>query len=462
MKEKSIYILGAGPAGIVTALKLKQLEYNPLILECKKGSGIDLAQSLSPGVFTLLETIGIGMNEFHETCGPIVRGFKFWNGEMIETERPPGFLTERNQFDSSLREIAIKRGICLLTDARVISLEQTNRGWKICFLHEGKYQIRIADFLVDATGKKSLIRGTKKRVTAATLAISGNWYNTGFEKNQTVLESGKNFWLWGATLSSGVFHTTLFMDPELSRIPGGDGLARMYKYYLGRTELFKSCLMGKLRGNLIANDVTPFYYDNPSGLNYIKVGESSAGLDPVSSQGIQSSMTGAIQAAIVINTIISEPKNVSLAIKFYRERQQELIRLHIDKISAVYSAAFPGKDYPFWAKRIMAMHRIESNPATESWNSSQKIEFSPEADLIPTGCIIGNRVSRRAGLVHPMLKRPIVFWENMEIGSILENLHGSFELTEWIRRWSEKINPVSAVRLFNQLKNMGILISAQE
>jgi hypothetical protein len=61
-----------------------------------------------------------------------------------------------------------------------------------------------------------------------------------------------------------------------------------------------------------------------------------------------------------------------------------------------------------------------------------------------------------------MLKRPIVFWENMEIGSILENLHGSFELTEWIRRWSEKINPVSAVRLFNQLKNMGILISAQE
>ena len=462
MTEKSICILGAGPAGIVTALKLKQLGYSPLVLDCKKGSGIDLVQSLSPGVFTLLETIGIGMNEFHETCSPIVRSFKFWDGEMIETESPPGFLTDRGQFDLKLCHIAIMRGINMLQDARVISLEQTNRGWEICFLHEGKYQIRIADFLVDATGKKSLIRGTKKRITAATLAISGNWNNTGFEKNQTVLESGKNFWLWGAKLSTGVFHATLFMDPELSRIPGGDGLVRMYKYYLGRTELFKSCLKGKFRGNLIANDVTPFYYEKPSGIDYIKVGESSVGLDPISSQGIQNSITGAIQAAVVINTIISEPKNASLAIEFYLERQQELIRLHIDKISAVYATAFPGKDYVFWSKRIMAMRRMESHPVTESWNSSQRVEFSPEAGLMPTGCIIGNLVSSKAGLVHPMLKRPIVFWENMEIGSILGTLQGRFELSEWIRRWSDKINPVAAVRLFNQLKYTGVLMEARE
>src|ERR1700693_289845 len=105
MTEKSICILGAGPAGIVTALKLKQLGYSPLVLDCKKGSGIDLVQSLSPGVFTLLETIGIGMNEFHETCSPIVRSFKFWDGEMIETESPPGFLTDRGQFDLKLCHI---------------------------------------------------------------------------------------------------------------------------------------------------------------------------------------------------------------------------------------------------------------------------------------------------------------------------------------------------------------------
>jgi FAD binding domain len=461
MNEKTICILGAGPSGIVTALKLKQLGYNPLILECKKGFGIDLAQSLSPGVFTLLETIGIGMNEFHETCSPIARSLKFWNEEIIESVNPPGFLTDRGQFDLTLRDIAKRNGINL-TESRVICLEQTKDGWKIWLLHEGKYQTLTADFLVDASGKKSLIRGTKKRVAAATLAITGIWENVGIEKNETRLESGTNYWLWGAGFTDGGFHATLFMDPELSRIPGGDGLVHLYRYYLGRTVIFKNCLRGGLRGNLIANDVTPFYYEKPSGLNYIKVGESSAGLDPVSSQGIQNSMTGAIQAAIIINTILTDPKNASLAIGFYQERQQELIRLHIEKISAVYAAAYPGKDYPFWGKRIMKDPWPVSMAPPESWTSSQRIEFSPEAGLMPTGCIIGNQVSSRPGLIHPFLKRPIVFWENMEIGNIVGSLQGRFELSEWIRRWSEKINPLAAVRLFDQLKNMGVLVATQE
>jgi len=461
MSEKSICILGAGPAGLVTALKLKQLGYNPLVLDFKKAAGIDFVQSLSPGVFTLLETVGIGMNELHEVCRPIARSFKFWNGKMIETERPPGFLTERNQFDSWLQKIAIKKGISLLLDARVNSLEQTNEGWEICLLQNGKYQTCNAGFLVDASGKRSIIRGVKKRVAASTLAISGCWDNTGIAGNETLLESGRNYWFWGATLSNGTFHATLFMDPELSRIPGGDGLVRLYKYYIGRTQLFKGCLRGRLHGNLVANDVTPFYYENPSGLNYIKVGESSVGLDPVSSQGIQSSMAGAIQSAIVINTILANPNQAVPAIAFYKERQREVISFHLEKISSTYAAVHPWKNNLFWTKRIMSAHPLQSRPEPEYWNSSQKVEFSPEAGLVPTNCIIDNQIKSRAGLVHPLLNRPIVFWENTEIATILGNLQGSFDPSEWVGRWSEKIKPVAAVRLFNELKNMGVLMEAR-
>jgi flavin-dependent dehydrogenase len=461
MDEKAICILGAGPAGIVTALKLKQLGYSPLVLDYKKSTGVVRAESLSPGVFSLLETIGIDLYEFHETCIPIARSFKFWNKEMSESVNPPGFLTDRGQFDSLLRNIAIKRGISLLPNSKVISLEETNEGWKICFRHDEKYQILKTGFLVDASGKKSIIRGVKKRVAAPTLSITGFWENVDIEKNETRLESGTNYWLWGAMLSDEVFYSTLFLDPEISRIPGGVGLTRLYTSYLEKTELFKTCFAGKLRGNLIANDVTPFYYKKPAGKNYIKVGESSVGLDPVSSQGIQSSIAGAVQAAIVINTILTDPGYALLAIEFYQERQQELIRLHIEKISAVYAAAYPLKDNPFWAKRIMKTHMSESVPAAEYWTPSQRIEFSPDAGLMPTGCIVGNKVSSRAGLVHPFLKRPIVFWENMEIASILGNLQGSLDLSEWVGRWSEKINPVAAVRLFDQLKNMGVLVVAR-
>ena len=459
MDEKTICILGAGPAGIVTALKLRQLGYSPLVLDCKKAGRNNMVQSLSPGVFTLLETVGIGKDEFKGICIPIERSLKLWNGEMVETLSPPGFLTDLSQFDSSLRDIAIRHGINLLLDAKVISLEQTKDGWKIYLLHEGKYQTLSEAFLVDASGKKSLIRGTKKRVAPATLAITGIWENTGIEKNETFLETGNNYWVWGASLSDGGFHATLFMDPELSRIPGGDGLIRMYKYYLGRTALFKCCIYGKLWGDLISNDVTPFYYEKPSAFNFIKVGESNVGLDPISSQGIQCSMTGAIQAAIVINTILTDPKQSQLAIAFYQERQQEQIKLHTERISTVYAAACSYHDNLFWTKRIMTDSGSEFMPSPESWTPSQRIEFSPETALLPTGCIVGNQVSIRAGLVHPLLKRPIVYWENKEIASILGTLQGCYELSEWILRWSEKIYPVGAVRLFDQLKNMGVLVA---
>ena len=73
-----------------------------------------MVQSISPGVFTLLETVGIGLDEFHETCKPIKRSLKLWNGEMNEILNPPGFLTDRDQFDSILCDIAIRQGISLL------------------------------------------------------------------------------------------------------------------------------------------------------------------------------------------------------------------------------------------------------------------------------------------------------------------------------------------------------------
>jgi flavin-dependent dehydrogenase len=459
MEEPCICILGAGPSGIVTALKLKQLGYNPLLLDRNKEPGNTLVQSLSPGVFTLLETVGLGKDEFLETCSPIDRSLKLWNGELIETTGPPGFLTDRSGFDLSLRNIAKRQGISVLAAAKVISLEQTNEGWDIRLLQDGKYLTRKASFLVDASGKRSIIRGAKKRVAASTLAVSGSWENIGFEKNTTHLESGNNYWLWGAMLSDGLFHVTLFLDPYLSRIPASNGLVNLYKSYLEKSRLLKGRLQGRLLGKLTAYDVSPYYYENPADRNFIKVGDASVGLDPVSSQGIQSAMSCAIQAAIVINTIFTNPKQASLAVDFYQERQQELIRLHLEKISASYASASTWKDQPFWVKRIMPKPKSDPDSALQSWTPSQIVRFSPDANLLTSSCIIGDQVSSRPALVHPQLNRPIVFWESMEIARILETLQGRHTQTEWIHRWSEKSNPAASVQLFYQLKKAGVLVA---
>jgi len=196
----------------MTALKLKQLGYDPILLDEGKKADRTIAQSLSPGVFTLLETVGVSHEDCLESCHPVSRSVIKWESEVTQTTTSKSYLTDRIVFDRFLLSKAIEKGITVLPSRKVVSLKQNLVGWDMIQLCEGIYSTHKTSFLIDASGNKSLIRGSKKRVAAPTLCISGCWENTMMDKNETRIESGNNHWIWGAVLPDGILHASVPMD----------------------------------------------------------------------------------------------------------------------------------------------------------------------------------------------------------------------------------------------------------
>ena len=74
-------------------------------------------------------------------------------------------------------------------------------------------------------------------------------------------------------------------------------------------------------GSVAARDATPNVSRDPVGHDYIRVGEASIAIDPLSSQGIQTALLSAVQGSAAVHTILTAGYDPLPAVEFYRERQ---------------------------------------------------------------------------------------------------------------------------------------------
>jgi flavin-dependent dehydrogenase len=456
-KLYDICVVGGGPAGITAAVKLHRLGFKTLLIDSGNRSNQPDVQSVSPAVLMLLTGIGLNTEQIQKCLRPIQVTRKLWTDESEEIGRPPGFLIHRSMFDNELLHAAKRLEIQVMQPASVMSCRHLHENWELQINQGGKYSVLKTKFLVDASGRKSVLRDTKIRVGSQTVAITGCWENRKLPKKSTWLESASTHWLWGAKISDKFFHITVFTDP--SAIGGRSRLMKQYVSAIERTILFRDCLQGPVPEKLTVVDVTPYYYQHPVSRNFIKTGEASAGLDPLSSQGIQNTIAGAMQAAIVVNTLISKTGLVNNALEFYSSRQQESVRNHLHHLSKNYSSAAHWQDQPFWKKRTMnGKDSILNLPVdVPSWNPEKMIKLSPDLILKSVACIEGDLITSKTGLIHPGLERPMVYWQNLEMKKLIETVTGNITFTELIREWSGIMPPPNAVQLINTLHRAGVL-----
>ena len=457
-----VCIVGGGPAGATLAWRLATLGREVCLVERSSAAPQRLSETVSPAFIAL--TGSLGMDELVERgllC-TIERPDVIWSAPAPGSRRAPVHVLERGCFDEGLRACAARAGVRLMHVTRGSPRVERNRdGWTIELESAGgSVQVATA-FLVEARGRRARLAGRMRRMSAATAAISGRW--RAISPPAAGIEACEHGWLWGLPLPSGEVGVTAFVD---SARCGGRGRALLDEFYrtmLARSKLYAGLCAGQLMSPVEVCDASALVHDDPAGDGWLRVGEASFALDPLSSQGVQAAIGSALQASAVVYTILACPDDAAMAMAFYRERQGRAAARHAAWAARLYADQDQVARGDFWSAR--SAHEplsavTEYPPGEQTLNLRSIIRRSPALVLHPRPVISRNRVCMAVALDHPGLEEPFAYFGDVAVAPLLEDLETARPLAELLHRWERRVPMRLAQALFLQLWRAGALIAA--
>jgi flavin-dependent dehydrogenase len=437
-----ICIIGAGPAGSALAIRLVQLGHSVCIIERAQFPRSRIGESLSPGVWPQLDLLRL-------RTAVAAGGFRQCPTSLVqwETDIPvrrhfgtAGLLVDRGRFDALLLDRARTNGARVMQPAVLRARTRHEEGWRLTIEGpEGNCTIDT-DFLADATGRWSILRGHKQRVGPRTLALYGYWRGSALPAEPQI-EAGRDAWYWGVPLPNGTYNAIVFVDAAEFRTRRAVSLRASYRALIARSGLKVTCRDLDLSGPVRVADATAYLDSDSIGPRCIKVGESALALDPLSSSGVQKAINTALVAAVVINTLLRCPDMAEAAHQFYLGNLREAAEQHRRWAASHYAAAARRHIGSFWQMRAAAtaaQAELKPAPAIDFSQCSPaelRVTLAPEATFKDKPCIVGDFVATKPALHHPGLDRPIAFVGGWELAQLLSPLSPGMPLSALMDAW---------------------------
>lgn len=466
-QEFDVCVIGGGPAGATAALRLAQLGRRVCLLERALIPRPHVGVSLPGSVWPVLQVLGladrVAAAGFLRTTGSVL----YWAGEF-ERRGPaagaPGLIVDRGRFDALLLSAARNAGVQVFENARAYRPQRSGSGWIIPSRIADKSRQFRAQVLLDAAGRQA---GLGRRVRPASrplLALHAYWHAPAGFDTQTRVEAGAAQWYWGAKLPDETVSAMVFVDP--ARATGLSPAQRrdLYLNLIAQSTLLSPCLEQRRIGPVRRCDATSLYETTPPTPDLLRVGEASFCVDALSSQGVQLAMAQAVQAAVVINTVLHKPNHTDLALTFYAERQAERVRTHATLAAEYYARQQIVSPEPFWQDRAQPLPGFETQSPTlmqSPVSPETALRLSPEAQLVLSGVQTATLIEPTLVLTHANLPRPVASIDGIALAPLLEHLGTSTTGSQLLAAWGNRIGPQSAMRLLDWLWRNQILIPAR-
>jgi flavin-dependent dehydrogenase len=358
---------------------------------------------------------------------------------------------DRGALDAALLEVAREAGVDVIQPARA-RVSQRGDGWWI--EARGRDKTSVASrYVVDAAGRAGCIRGRRVRSAPVTVAL---W--TTLEANvdgRAWIEAAPDGWSWAAPVGARAVSAMWFGDP--SRVPrdGDRDLEAFLRAQWARTTLFRDAARAPFARPVMVLDATPGHAAQPIGSGFVKVGEASYSLDPLSSTGVEKVLQTAVAGALVAHTLLRDPSRAILCARFVRDRQREAVATHEALARAHYAAVERYAQETFWSAR-----RAEASVSAAAASSDTPrrppppgapIDLAPDASVVDEACIVDDAVDVRRALRSPALARPMAFFEGIEVAPLLDVLATRPTWEVLVARWGERLSSERAERLANWL-----------
>ena len=337
----TIVILGAGPAGAAVALGLRRLGYAvTLVSEWRRFAALE---GVSVRVLEALRGAGL-QQALAQAALPSQRQVN-WNGQ--QHAQNVEYLLDRPTFDRGLREDLRLAGVDLV-EGRVLSVQTCATGHQI---EIDGHESLVADFLVEARGRQAPTLGKGLR-GPETVSLLNRWQGTP-GSTASAVESLADGWAWMARRADGQCYWQWTVDVASAGLPGKAMLLDYCRQKRGESAVARVFFGGEpeLDVQLHARSSTAILNPQVCGDNWIRVGDAAMAVDPLSGNGIFQSLSSALQAPTVINTLLCKPERTALARRFHQQRVEQLF-LRFARIGRdFYADEQRWLDQPFWQAR---------------------------------------------------------------------------------------------------------------
>ena len=201
----------------------------------------------------------------------------------------------------------------------------------------------------------------------------------------------------------------------------------MYARVLTTSPVLAPLIAGEPVHAITTHDATPSFAHHVVGPRLVCIGDAAMTLDPLSSQGVQTALSTAIQGSLVAHTILTVPEHTTAAIQFYEARCRERVIRHQRQTAHIYArqAVYPHTD--FWRCRQVP-HAVAAldpsvifphRPSLTNLSLPPGYRLAEEARLVELPAVTGDIISLQPSLVHPALERPLTYVDGMPITQLL-------------------------------------------
>jgi flavin-dependent dehydrogenase len=337
----AILILGAGPAGAAVALGLRRLGYAvTLVSEWRRFAALE---GVSQRVLEALR--GAGLNHALANATLPSQRQVAWNGQQHAQNIE--FLLDRPTFDRGLREDLRVAGVEVI-EGRILNVHFSAESHRV-ELDGG--QTLTADFLVEARGRQAPASGKGLR-GPETVSLLNRWQGAP-GVTASAVESLEDGWAWMARRDDGQCYWQWTVDVASAQLPGKAQLLDYCRARRQASDFAQAFFAGNVESELQlhARSSTAILASQVCGDNWIRAGDAAMAVDPLSGNGIFQSLSSALQAPVVINTLLRKPERALLAQRFHRQRVEQLF-LRFARIGRdFYADEQRWLDQPFWQAR---------------------------------------------------------------------------------------------------------------
>jgi flavin-dependent dehydrogenase len=340
-EQCDVVVIGGGPAGSTAAALLARRGHKIIALEKARHPRFHIGESLLPMNLPIFERLGVlekvqALGVFKPGAdfeADNARGYNTYAfARAIGASPPHAYQVWRQDFDKMLYDHARDCGADAREGHEVLQVDQVGtRETRINVkTDEGRSYDIQARYVVDASGRDALLSARKKIRRKNDLhqsaAIFGHFQGAerraGEDAGNISIYRFDHGWMWMIPLPNGVMSVGAVCRPEYLKQRKGRTTEFLIDTLKQNPGLWQRVEHAQLIGEVRVTGNYSYDSKHMGGAGWVLVGDAFAFLDPVFSSGVYLAMSGAEQAAAVVDTALREPQREAALLRKLEKRQR--------------------------------------------------------------------------------------------------------------------------------------------